>query len=180
MVSLSFFFLFFVVIFGVIGMMRGWAKELLVIFSVILAIFVVSILESLVPGLLNSFTQAGTQAYFWLRALILMVLVFFGYQTPNLPKLGGGAKFARERLQDSLLGFFLGAINGFLVVGTLWYYMHISGYPFPDIIIPPDPNNPFTNSAFRMLPWLAPNWLTGPVLYVSVALAFVFVLVVLL
>ncbi len=82
-----------------IGSMRGWAKELLVAFSVILAIFIVSILESLVPNLMDTITKAGAQAYFWVRALLLTFLVFFGYQTPNIPKLGG-ARFARERLQD--------------------------------------------------------------------------------
>lgn len=180
MVSLSFFFLFFIGIFAVVGMMRGWAKELLVIFSVILAVFIISILEMLLPGLMNQLTPAGTEAYFWLRALILMMLVFFGYQSPNLPKLSGGGKFARDRLQDSLLGMFLGAINGFLVVGTLWYYLHVAGYPFPGVIRAPDPTDPFTGAAFRMLPWLAPIWLKGTLLYISVALAFVFILVVLI
>ena len=179
MVSISFFFLFFIGVFAVIGMLRGWAKELLVIFSVILAIFIISILEMLLPGLMNQLTPAGTQAYFWLRALILMTLVFFGYQTPNLSRLGGGGKFARERLQDAMLGIFLGAINGFLVVGALWYYLHAAGYPFPSVIRPPDANDPFTKDAFRMIPWLAPVWLKDTPLYVSIALAFVFILVVL-
>lgn len=179
MVSLSFFFLFFIVIFGVIGSMRGWAKEMLVVFSVVLAVFIISILESVVPGLMQSLTPAGTQAYFWLRAVILLMMVFFGYQTPNIPKLGG-ARFARERLQDSLLGFVLGALNGFLIVGTLWYYMHVSGYPFQSFIRPPAEGDPFTELALRMIPWLAPTWLRGTLLYISIAVAFIFILVVLL
>ncbi len=178
MVSLTFFFLFFVLIFALIGSMRGWAKELLVTFSVILATFIIYILETLIPELLLSLTQSGMQAYFWLRAGVLILLVFFGYQTPNIPKLGG-AKFARERLQDTLLGFFLGALNGFLVVGTLWYYMDTAGYPFKSLIIPPSDANEFTRSAMRLVPLLAPNWLRGTVLFVIIAVAFVFVLVVL-
>jgi|GEM_PF-6848346 len=39
MVSIFFFFWLLVVLFGVIGAMRGWAKEILVSFSVILALF---------------------------------------------------------------------------------------------------------------------------------------------
>lgn len=179
MVSLTFFFLFFVLIFAIVGSMRGWAKELLVSFSMILAIFILAILQQLIPDLLNEFTPAGTKAYFWLRASIMLLLIFFGYQTPNLPKIGG-ARFARERLQDTLLGFFLGALNGFFIVGTLWYFMDQAGYPFRSFIIPPDPNDEFTQSALRILPWLAPNWLRGTALYVVIALAFVFVLVVFL
>jgi hypothetical protein len=179
MVTLSFFFFFMIVFFAVIGSLRGWARELLVAFSVVLAIFIVSIMESLVPNLMNIFTDAGARAYFWVRALLLGILVFFGYQTPNIPKLGG-ARFARERLQDVLLGGVLGAINGFLVVGTLWYYLDTAGYPFRPHITPPDINNPDTATAVALLAWLAPRWMTGPLLYVVVALAFLFVLVVLL
>ena len=38
MVTLNFLFWMFVILFGVIGAMRGWAKELLVTFSAILAL----------------------------------------------------------------------------------------------------------------------------------------------
>ncbi len=177
MVNLTFLFFFLMVLFAVIGSLRGWAKELLVTFSIILSIFIISILQSLIPDLLNSFTPSGTQAYFWLRFSILIVLVFFGYQTPNIPKLGG-ARFARERLQDVLLGFFLGAVNGFLLAGTMWFYMKEANYPFKNFILPPDPNDPFTASAVRLLPWLAPAWLKGNMLFVAIALAFVFLIVV--
>lgn len=177
MASLSFVFFFLIGIFAVIGSLRGWAKEILVTFSVVLAIFIVFILQGILPGLMNSLTPAGTAAFFWLRAGILTVLVFFGYQTPSLPKIGG-QRFARERLQDVLLGFFLGALNGFLVAGALWYYMKEAGYPFPSQIRPPVQGDPFTDSAYRLYPWLAPAWLKGNTLYIAVALAFVFVIVV--
>ena len=177
MVTLAFFFFFMMAIFAVIGSLRGWAKEMLVTFSVVLAIFIISILQGLIPDLLKEFTPSGTQAYFWLRAGIMIVLVFFGYQTPNFPKIGG-QRFARERLQDLLLGFFLGALNGFLVAGTLWFYMKEANYPFPTDIKPPLATDPFTASSLRLYPWLAPAWLKGNILYIAVALAFVFVIVV--
>jgi uncharacterized membrane protein required for colicin V production len=178
MVTLDFFFYFMVLIFAIIGSMRGWAREMLVAFSMILAIFIVSVVEDLVPDLVLDLTTSGDQAYFWVRTILLVVLVFFGYQTPNISKLGS-AKFARERLQDTLLGFMLGAINGYLVIGTLWYYMHTVGYPFSSKIIPPISEG-ITSDAFNLIPLLAPTWLTGPILYVIVALAFLFVLVVLI
>ena len=178
MVTLDFFFFFMIVLFSIIGSMRGWAKEMLVAFSVILAIFIVSVVEDLVPSLIVQITLAGSLAYFWVRALLLLILVFFGYQTPNLPKFSSG-KFARERLQDVLLGAILGALNGFLVIGTLWYYMHTAGYPFQPKVVPPIQDG-ITADAFALVQYLAPNWLRGPFLYVIVALAFLFVLVVLI
>ena len=179
MITLDFFFYFMIVFFAVIGSMRGWAKEMLVSFSVILAIFIVAILESLVPSLIEQITRAGATAYFWVRTLLLFMLVFFGYQTPNIQKLGP-SRFARERLQDVLLGAVLGAINGFLVVGTLWYYMHTADYPFQPKMLPPTADDWLTGDAYKLIPLLAPSWLHGPMLYVTVALSFLFVLVVLI
>jgi len=178
MVTLDFFLFFMVLVFALIGSMRGWAKELLVSFAVVLAIFIVSIVEDLAPNLVTEFTRAGTTAYFWVRTVLVIVLVFFGYQTPNLPKLGG-ARFARERLQDILLGAVLGGFNGFLIVGSLWYFMHTAGYPFQPKIIPPIDDG-ITKSAFTIITWISSNWISGPLLYVTVALAFLFVLVVLI
>lgn len=176
MVSLNFMFYFLVFLLAVIGGMRGWAKELLVTFSVILSIFIINVLERYVPAVYNSFAQPGSIAQFWMRSIILMILVFFGYQTPNLPKLGG-SRFVRERLQDTLLGLFLGAINGYLIIGTLWFFLNQAGYPFP-YISPPVPGTAEGDAAIRLLGWLPPRWLGPPTIYFAISLAFLFVIVV--
>ncbi len=49
MISLDVIFWMYVCLFALIGAMRGWARELLVSFSVILALFVLSVLERFVP-----------------------------------------------------------------------------------------------------------------------------------
>ena len=49
MIGLNAIFWMFVILFGIIGAMRGWAKELLVTFSVILAMFILTVLENFVP-----------------------------------------------------------------------------------------------------------------------------------
>lgn len=176
MVSLSFFFLFLVALFAMVGAMRGWAKEMLVTFSLILALFIITVIERYVPVVSEMLPQTGTQALFWLRFLIVVLLVFFGYQSPNLTKLAS-ARFARERLQDALLGLFLGALNGFLIAGTLWHYLHVAEYPFP-YITPPVENTPLGDAAIRLLPWLPPRWLGIPAIFYAIAIAFVFVIIV--
>ncbi|MBN2146282.1 MAG: CvpA family protein [Anaerolineales bacterium] len=178
MVSLTFFFMCFLVLFAIVGAMRGWAKEMLVTFSVILSLFLITVLETYVGVVRDSFFRSGTQAQFWMRFVILLLLAFFGYQTPNLPKIGG-ARFARERLQDSLLGIFLGALNGWLIVGTLWYFMHQANYPFSSIT-PPLPGTPAGDAALRLLEGMAPAFLGIPYIYFAVGVAFVFVVVVFL
>jgi uncharacterized membrane protein required for colicin V production len=179
MVSLPFFFMFCLVLFGTIGAMRGWAKEMLVTFSVVLASFILSVLERYVPFVRDSFAAQGSLPQFWLRFVILVLLVFFGYQTPNLSRIAG-ARFAREKLQDTLLGLVLGVFNGYLVVGTLWYFMYQANYPFPNYILPPDPATKMGQAALAVYPWLPPQWLGIPTVYFAVAIAFVFVLVVFL
>jgi len=180
MVYLNFFFFCFLIIFAVIGAMRGWAKEMLVTFSSVLALFIITVLETYVAPISQSFALPGSAAQFWMRLVILIMLAFFGYQTPNLPKLSGSGKWARERLQDTLLGVFLGVLNGYLIVGTLWYFIAQAGYQPISYIVAPDPNNPVGQAAIRMLTWMAPAWLVTPYIYFAVGLAFIFVIVVFL
>ena len=170
MMTLTFAFWMFVVLFAIIGAMRGWAKELIVTFSVILALFFLEVLGRYFPPVRDFLARPTGSTEFWIRTVVLITLAFFGYQTPNITKLAA-TRFARERLADSLLGFFLGALNGFLIVGTLWYVLEDSSYPFPKYIIRPDPPP-------AILAYLAPRWLGIPVIYFAIAVAFLFVLVV--
>ena len=59
MVSLVFFFWVFVVLFAFIGATRGWAKELLVSFSVILSLALTEMLEEYVPFIRESIKMAN-------------------------------------------------------------------------------------------------------------------------
>jgi uncharacterized membrane protein required for colicin V production len=174
MLSLNFVFWMLVFLFGLIGMMRGWAKELLVSFSVVLALSFNSLLMRYVP-VIKALPTDDTPL-FWIRITIVATLVFFGYQTVGLPRFA--TKANREKLQDSLLGFVLGAMNGFLVVGTVWYYLSEANYPFSDYISPPIPGTPMGDAALHLLPILAPRLLGEPAIYFAVMLCFIFVLVV--
>ena len=113
---------------------------------------------------------------FWVRTIILLVLVYFGYQTViSIPHLA--SKAARERLQDTLFGAILGAINGYLVAGTILYYMHVADYPFEKVISKPaDPA--LLQTVNQMMLYMPPQLLGEPGIYFAIILAFVFVLVV--
>jgi len=179
MMGINAIFWIMVILFAIIGMSRGWAKELLVIFSVILALFIITVLEKFVPFVRDSLLGNPDMVVtvFWIRLVILVALVFFAYQTPNIPRIAGTNRFVRERLQDSLLGLFLGALNGYFVFGTIWYFLNEAGYPF-SIIIPPEGD--IAQVTARLMPLMAPNWLGTPMIYFAVAIAFAFILVVLI
>ena len=175
MVSLVVIFWMYVIFFSIIGAMRGWARELLVAFGVILALFIISVLERFVPFISNTLA-AIPSTLFWLRVGILLALVFFGYQTPNIPRLAGSNRFARERLQDILLGVFLGALNGYMIAGTVWFYLNASGYPFPNLISAPPPGTQLYETTQSMIALMPPQLLGGSsAIYFAVALAFALV-----
>jgi hypothetical protein len=104
------------------------------------------------------------------------VLVFFGYQTVvSIPHLASRA--ARERLQDTLFGGFLGAFNGYLVAGTILFYNYVADYPFQAVISKPtDPA--LIQTVNQMMLYMPPALLGEPGIYFAMILAFVFVLVV--
>jgi len=178
MISLDVLLWIFIFLFALAGAMRGWAKELLVTFSVILAMFTLTVLEAYVPFFKETIATSKPASVFFMRGGILAVLVFAGYQTPKIPKLAESGRFIRHMVQDTLLGFILGGINGFLVFGTLWYYLNAAGYPFP-FVAAPDALTQTGQAALRWIEYLPPAWLmTTPAIYVAVAICFVFVLVV--
>lgn len=174
MMSIVYVFWMYVVLFAFIGWMRGWAKELLVAFSVILALALNHVIRRYVPLAANLPESDAT--LFWVRVIILLVLVYFGYQTViSIPHLA--AKGRTEKLQDTLFGAFLGGLNGYLVAGSILYYIHIADYAVQKVITKPtDPT--LLATVNQMMLYMPPQLLGEPGIYFAIILAFVFVLVV--
>jgi len=174
MMSIVYVFWMYVILFGVIGGMRGWAKELLVSFSVILSLALNHVLREYIP--IARDLNETDPSLFYVRVIILLVLVYFGYQTVvSIPHLASRA--ARERLQDTLFGVILGGFNGYLVAGTILYYIHVADYAFQNVITKPaDPV--LLQTVNQMMLYMPPQFLGVPAIYFAIILAFIFVLVV--
>ncbi len=179
MLRIEIVFWMFVVMFASIGFVRGWAREILVTASLILAYFIIFVLENFIPFTSGFFqpTESGyiPMTQFWFRIIILTLLLFFGYETPSLPRLGGN-RFKRDNFRDSALGFFLGAVNGYLILGTFWGFLGEAGYqaPFDKYII-----KEFSDGALAMFDKLPPFWLLeSPTIYIAVIIAFLFIIAV--
>jgi uncharacterized membrane protein required for colicin V production len=202
------------VLFGLIGGLRGWAKELIVAFSVFLALFVQHVLLAFLPPLSDLFCNMAPESQFYTRTVIFILITVFGYASPTIvSKIG--ARVARERLQDILLGFFIGLLNGFLIVGSVVAFLDMSFYGVPEeqrvtvqkmdeegqpvieyhcpVMVaegyhegasgiggntPPKPDT----TSYNLLAFLPPMVIqeSDAVLYLAVAAAFVFVIVVFL
>ena len=173
MMSIVSFFWLCVFLFGMVGWMRGWAKELLVSFSAILALALIFILRKYIPFVHNM--PADDVTLFWIQTLTMLVLVYFGYQTVSISRLT--AKATREKVQDALFGSILGGFNGYLIVGSILYWMQQANYPFPKFMTAPtDPAIAATVN--QMMMYMPPQVLGEPGIYFAIILAFIFVLVV--
>jgi hypothetical protein len=178
MIALIIAFWMFTILFAVNGVMRGWAKELLVSFSVILALAFIAIAENLMPVLSTTLQQSPEIDYYF-RMTVLMIIVFFGYQSPRFSRIAKSTE-KRDRVTDMLLGLFMGALSGYMVIGTFWAFSNAAGYPWiKPYIIPPSPQVPGGEASLWMIDRLPPVWLGKvPNIYIAVVLAFIFVIVV--
>ena len=177
MVSLAVLFYIFIFIFALIGAIRGVANEVSVIFSVVLGLFIITVLQSYVPAVESYMTNSPITSQIGFKAIVLGGIVFCGYQTPNLPVFNQSQRFRRDRLQDLILGFMVGALNGFMIFGSLWYFIHEANYPY-SFVLAPIAGTPAGEAALQLIPLLPPAWLVTPLIYFAIALSFIFVLVV--
>lgn len=183
MIPISTVFASSLVLFGLIGGLRGWAKEMIVAFSVILALFVEHVLVVFVLPLVGvQFNTWPQQGQFYARTTLFILIAIFGYASPTLSSQLG-SKVARERLQDILLGIFLGLLNGYLIIGSLFSFLNTAGYGITAEnpggiggIVPPTAGSP----SAKLIESLPPQLIAGSsaMLYIAVAAAFVFVIVV--
>ena len=150
MISFPAFFWIIVVSFGVIGMMRGWTKEVIVTAGLVLSLFAQLWFGDI---LINLFRSDGStsdelmRSQFMIRSVAHALFAFFAYQGPALARQVSGGRFgeqARSNIQQSLLGFVFGIVNGYLLAGAIWSFLEFDivnkvvtqypmewGYPFP-------------------------------------------------
>ena len=138
MVEIQQLFLILILVMGVIGMVRGFLKELGVTLVLVATLFA---LDRLIP-ILNGFIDGGGFGFLGLGPLsetpssnnILFLLfgammvgaTYIAYQGETLAYEGSNPK----GIVGGFLGFLIGAVNGYLLFGTLWWLMDSYNYPF--------------------------------------------------
>jgi hypothetical protein len=171
------------VTFALIGGLRGWAKEAVVIFSVILALFVEHVLLTFLPPVARLFQGMAPKSQFYARTVLFVIISVLGYASPALVRQLGD-RVVRKRLQDVLLGFFLGLINGYLIVGTILSFLHSANYGIASDqpgatgiggAVPPAAETTAANLVEVLPPVLIAK--SNVVLYIAVALALLLVIV---
>ncbi len=188
MIELSAVFIIFLVCFGIIGLLRGWVREVQVTAATVLAMYIIEkigpwvgqVLVDRTPLEMLAIDPLGTlRRLVMLKTVILLAVVFFGYQGPMVIHFATQGRVkanrARETIQEGFLGLLFGLINGYLIVGALWWYMDSGHYPFDWIISPSAfPNSISTN----MIAYLPLHFLASPWLEILVIVFFLMVLVI--
>ncbi len=128
----------FVAFFALTGFQRGWTKEIISMAGIILGLFALHQFDVLIRGQLLAGFAADLKFAF--QTGIFLVIVFFAYQTRTL--IGSDARAAqggdgRDAMQSKVLGAIVGAANGYLVSGSVWYFLHINNYPLSPYISEP-------------------------------------------
>ena len=173
MISLNVLFYIFIILFSLIGMIRGFRKEIVVTVAGILSLFII---ELVLPKIFGSFD--GTKMPI-INMLVLAGCAFFGYQTPSFGRFAESGRFERNSSLDFILGSLVGALNGYIFFSTAWFYLAKAGYPF-SWISAPDPSTGIGQAAINLLADAFPSVLTGNWLYIALAAAVAILLAVMI
>lgn len=174
MIQLSTFLWFAIILFGTIGYLRGFGKELIALAGIILALFTLVQFEDFFENLGRG---SGLEQIFYVKALFLGVVTFFAYQTPPervTPARRRGRGDNRDEWQSRVLGGITGGINAYLVFGSLWYFMDQLAYPLSPHITTPPPDSVSADMVSSLpLVWMQ----QGNILTLLVIGLFLFILV---
>jgi uncharacterized membrane protein required for colicin V production len=142
-----------------IGLARGYSRELGSTMIILVAIFLLLFVENrLNPVLLTTRSlllneEAISETLFLslIYQISFVAAVFAGYA-------GKTITFRGKEIpppQGTFLSIVVGALNGYLIAGTLWYYQHAYGYPFSTL----GWFNPFLTDTAQVLIRLIPQYL---------------------
>ncbi len=140
MIQLSTLLWGFALVFGVIGYMRGLPKELISLAGIILALFALFQFDRGLRGILLA-NVPGMQRFI-IQCIIFLGIAFFAYQTRAIGRRLNVNEGGRDNLQSTVLGAIVGFVNGYLIFGSIWYFMHINDYPLSPFIEAPLAGSP--------------------------------------
>ena len=138
--------LLLIIVFGFVGIVRGFLKELGVTLVLIATLFAVDQLIPIITGFVNNgglqwlglgpVQQSPTtqKVLYVLFSSIMFGAAFISYQGETLTYEGKQP----SGILGWLLSFMVGAVNGYLLFGTLWNLGQIYSYPFGIVQLTPE------------------------------------------
>jgi uncharacterized membrane protein required for colicin V production len=165
---IEFIFLSIGVIITLVGLARGYVRELGSTLIILVAIFILTFFETQITSLVGIVAtrlgSADTQTSEFLLSVMLTLafgaIVFMSYSGHTLAFTGTPA----PPPQGTLISLAIGLFNGYLISGMLWYYQH--RYNYPIIQLAPEFNTQLTERAQTLIEYLPPNLFENPVYWI--------------
>jgi uncharacterized membrane protein (Fun14 family) len=151
----------------IIGLARGYVKELGSTLIIMVAIFLLTLFQDEINGVITNlgedfFGITSTQINTWLSlfyTVVFSIIVFMGYAGTTLTFPGVPA----PPPQGTLLSLAIGLLNGYLIAGTLWYYQDEFGYPLGQLA---GFDGQLTQRAQTLVEYLPPTLFDNPVYWI--------------
>lgn len=135
-----------VLLFGLLGFLRGWREEAPVFVVPLAYTYVLIQFDSFIRAY-GFFANIDTYVWFVLHLIAFGSSVwYFGYRGHQF----SDPQFGRFNSSASWLGALFGGVNGWLVVGTFWYLMDLHEYPLAPYITAPALGSPSAESVWAL------------------------------
>jgi hypothetical protein len=140
MIEVSAFMWTLAIFFGILGFLRGWQREFMVTGGVLLLGFAIFQFDSLIRTI---FFGINHDTLFSFQVVALILTVFYTYQMKGIiPGARGASRRDTRDSRDNMIGALVGALNGYLIGGTLWYLLDINQYPLEQFFTAPAASSP--------------------------------------
>jgi uncharacterized membrane protein required for colicin V production len=146
-----------VLLFAFIGLVRGFLKELGVTTVIMFLLFFISQFETRLgsglekaASLSAKFVSIPSKELFqcWFFILVISGTAFISYQGETLT-FGGQSPGG---YQGVLLGLMTGTLNGYLIMGSIWFFMHKYSYPIAWLGFSQEKLSGFAKTLVELLP----------------------------
>jgi hypothetical protein len=155
-----------VFVFALIGLVRGFLRELGVTLPLMFLLYFLTRFEPLLTtGLARAMNigqrvvtmRTENELKAWIYLFIIIGSTFVAYEGETLAFAGQPLRGA----QGFIMGLLTGTLNGYLVAGTIWFYLDRFGYPIGLLGLRPE-LSPVAQGMIRFLPI---TFLGGPVIF---------------
>jgi hypothetical protein len=148
-----------VVLFGIVGIVRGFLKELGVTLVLVVMLFGLERLSANMQRILDALTglpymkavgQLYGNATVWLIFYtgIILIVMYIAYQGYVIKYPGNDPK----GIEGTLLSLMIGLINGYLFAGSLWFYINTYKDPLVKLGLIQGDYTPLAQKLLEILP----------------------------
>ncbi|MCY3780163.1 MAG: hypothetical protein OXG78_07640 [Chloroflexi bacterium] len=117
--------------FALAGAVRGWRGEITAAAGVILGFFAILQFDNLLRGSL--YLLLTNELTFLLQTVFYLGVVVTAYRSRMAFQPDNTARGKRSAFFGALAGFF----NGYMIAGSIWYFLDVNRYPFAWLVSAP-------------------------------------------